>query len=310
MLDGLRLSTKQTYSSAQRSFISFCNNFSLAPIPASEQTILWYMAYTQSKPGFKAIKASSLRVHLSAIRSLHVLSGSIVPPTCTPRVNLILKALSDNGPGPVQKLPITYPILHHLCSKLGYSHHTLVWHAVLTLGFFGGLRGAEYTLVPSPLGPLCPPLLMNHISFGTIKGLNFMILTIPRSKTKPHGFQISIGCSGTPTCAVCSMHSYLRHRASRSPIPPNSHLFVLPNGSPLLKSVLNKKIKCLVSSIGLDPSRFSTHSMRSGVATTAAIAGFNEIQVKCIGGWSSQAYTLYIRDTQMEQITYARKLTT
>ncbi len=139
MLDGLRLSTKQTYSSAQHSFISFCSTFSQALIPASEQTILCYITYTQSRPGFKSIKASSLKVHWSAIRFLNVLSGSIVRPTSTPRVNLILKAIFENGPGQVQKLPITYPIQHHLGTKLGYFHHTLVWHATLTLGFFGGL---------------------------------------------------------------------------------------------------------------------------------------------------------------------------
>jgi hypothetical protein len=105
------------------------------------------------------------------------------------------------------------------------------------------------------------------------------------------------------------MHAYFRHRASLAPILPNSYLFVLPDGAPLLKSILNQKIKCLVSSIGLDPSQYSSHSMSTGVATTAAIARFNEVQVKSIGGWSSQAYTLYIRDTQMEQITYAKKLT-
>ncbi len=104
--------------------------------------------FKKPRPGFKSIKASSLKVHLLAIRSLHIFSGSIVAPTSTPRVILILKA--ENGPGPVQRLPITYPILHHLCTKLGYSHHTLVWHAALTLGFLGGLRGAKYTLVPPP----------------------------------------------------------------------------------------------------------------------------------------------------------------
>ncbi len=181
MLDGLRLSTKQTYSSAQHSFISFCNTFSLTLIPASEQTILWYIDYTQSRPGFKSIKASSLKIHLSAIRSLYILSGSIVPPTSTASVNLILKAINDNGPGPIQKLPISSPILHHLCTKLGYSHHTLVWHATLTLGFFGGLRGrrAEFTFVPSPARPLSPPLVISHISLGTTKGLSFMSVTIP-----------------------------------------------------------------------------------------------------------------------------------
>ncbi len=160
-----------------------------------------------------------------------------------------------------------------------------------------GLRGTEYTLVPSPVGPLSTPLLISQISLGTNKSLSFMSLTIPRSKTKPHGFEIVIGCSGTPTFAECNMHSYLHYSASLSPIPHNSYLFVLPNGSPLLKSVLNPKIKCLVPSIDLDASRYSTHSMCTGVATTAAIAGFNEIQVKCIGGWSSQAYTLYSNKT-------------
>ncbi len=202
-----------------------------------------------------------------------------------------------------------YPLPTPYCTtKLGYSHHTLVWHATLTLGFFGDYGGGgECTMVPSPAWPLSPWLLISHISLGMIKDLSFMSVTTPRSKTKPHAFQISIGCSGTANCAVCSMHSYLHYCASLSPIPPNINMFVLPNGSPLLKSVLNQKIKCLVSSIDLGPSRYSTHSMRTGVATTAAVAGFNEIQVKCIGGWSSQAYTLYIREIQTEQITYAKQ---
>ncbi len=87
-----------------------------------------------------------------------------------------------------------------------------------------------------------------------------------------------------------------------------THIFVTVQVSRLLKSVLNQKIKCLLSSIDLDPSRYSTHLMRTGVATTVAIAGFNEIQVKFIGRWSSQTYTLYIRDIQTEQITYSKKL--
>ncbi len=166
MLDGLRLSTKQTCSSAQLSFISFCNTFSQALIPVCEQTILWYIAYTQSRPGFKSIKASSLKVHLSAIRSLHILSGSIVHPTSTHRLNLILKAINDNGPGPIQKLPITYPILHHLCTKLGYSHHTLVWHAALTLGFFVGLSGVGGVNMHWSLPQLdCEPLITHKPYF-------------------------------------------------------------------------------------------------------------------------------------------------
>ena len=53
-----------------------------------------------------------------------------------------------------QKFAITYSMLHHLYTSLGQSHHTLVWHATLTLVFFRGLRGAEYTL-----GPYIPYIL-------------------------------------------------------------------------------------------------------------------------------------------------------
>ncbi len=36
------------------------------------------------------------------------------------------------------------------------------------------------------------------------------------------------------------------------------------------------------TSIDLDPSRYSTHSMCMGIAAMVAIDGFNEIQVKCM----------------------------
>lgn len=309
LANGLRLSTKITYASAQRSFIDFCNQYHLCVIPAREQTLLWYIAHTQSRPGFKALKATTLKVHMAAIRDLHVKSGLPVPPTSTPRVKTMIKAIYENGPGPMRKLPITYNILNHLLRQIGLSPSDLVWHSVLSLGFFGGLRGAEYTLATSSHGLLCPPLLARHITFGCFNGTNYMSVFIPRSKTRPHGFKLSIGCSGTQTCAVCSTHAYFSHRAKLGPIHPDSYAFVLPNMAPLSKSVLNQKIKCLVASIGLDSSQYSSHSLRTGVATTAAIAGFNEVQVKAIAGWTSQAYTLYIRNVQFEQIGFAKRLT-
>ena len=221
----------------------------------------------------------------------------------------MIKAIFESGPGPLRKLPITFHILSHVLSQVCVSPTNLVWHSALSLGFFGGLRGAEYTLATSSYGLLCPPLLARHITFGCHHGINYMSVHIPRSKTRPHGFQLSIGCSGAPTCAVCSTQAYFAHRASLGTFRPDSYAFILPDGSPLTKNVLNQKIKCLVSSIGLDPTQYSSHSLRTGVATTAAIAGFNEVQVKAIAGWTSQAYMLYIRNIQFEQIGFAKKLT-
>ncbi len=104
--------------------------------------------YTQSWSGFKAIKSSSLKVHLSAIRSLHILYGSAAPPTSTPRDALVLKSISYNGLGQSRSYPS--PILYSITYVLNYVTHKIPSFGLLQLplGFFAGLIGAEYSLAP------------------------------------------------------------------------------------------------------------------------------------------------------------------
>ncbi len=60
---GLRLNTNRTYNSAQQSYITFCSQFDLIPLPASERALLRYIAHMSY-----SVKGSSLHVYMSAIK--------------------------------------------------------------------------------------------------------------------------------------------------------------------------------------------------------------------------------------------------
>ena len=46
---------------------------------------------------------------------------------------------------------------------------------------------------------------------------------------------------------------------------------------------------------GLDPHHYSGHSFRIGRATSTAVAGLNDYEIKLLGRWSSDCYKRYIR---------------
>ena len=47
----------------------------------------------------------------------------------------------------------------------------------------------------------------------------------------------------------------------------------------------------------LDPRRISSHSLRIGGATAMAAAGMSEYEIKQMGGWKSDAFLNYARNT-------------
>lgn len=308
-----RPNTKRTYSSAQRAYIDFCTKYGLEIMPASEATILYFIAYTQARTQKcdkigSGMMSSSLKVYLAAIRSLHVDAGLEPPPTSAPRVKLVLKAIHDHGPPTSHQIPITFPLLQQMIATLGNSYEHVMWQSLWTLGFFRGLRGAEYTLHLSTQGePLSEPLMLSHVKHSQ-NPIPHIRLFIPRTKTCPHGTVRIIGCSGSPICAPCSLLEYLRLRHSFQHLHNAPYLYVGFDGKPVIKSQLNVSIKKAVSSLSLDPAHYSSHSLRAGVATQAGVMGFQDWQIKELGSWASDTYMTYIRPQHTHSLYYARRL--
>ncbi len=72
---------------------------------------------------------------------------------------------------------------------------------------------------------------------------------------------------------------------------------------------VNKAIKRLAQSFNLDPSRFSTHSLRIGGATTLAAAGCQDSIIKLSGRWKSSVFLQYIRQASKAHDLAIAKMT-
>ena len=201
------------------------------------------------------------------------------PDIWTPRVHLMLRAISRDRPPPHQVAPITYPHLQLMLKCLTGSRDHLIMASSITIQYFACLRASE----------LCTDLqqsvipIRSDVSFYTHASRPIMSFRVRSSKTNPHGFTVHLGCSGEAVCAVCITHHYLRIY----PLPPSAPLFRLSTGQHLTYGLHNQHIKHLMHSAGFNPAHFSTHSIRAGAATQAARSGMAREDIKRLGRWRS-----------------------
>ena len=137
----LKQNTKRTYTSAQTRFLNFCELYNLTSMPCTEDTLILYISYLFEE----GLTASTIRVYLSAVRSMHVFAG-VLYPTEMLRVRLALKCAVRQTPQPVRKLPITIDILRKLINNTKHRFDRLLLTAVMTLAFFGCLRLSEFCI--------------------------------------------------------------------------------------------------------------------------------------------------------------------
>lgn len=299
--NGIRASTKSTYSAAQKSYLEFCEMYGLSPFVSTEQILLTYIAYMS----VKKLSHSTMLVYLSAIKSLHVMLGFAVPDTGTPRIKLALKAVLELGQAPAQKQPITYLLLSNMFKMIPDSFDGYMYKSALALGFFAALRSHEYV---APNTGHTSPLLISSISFFFHNDLRCMTVTIPKSKTTTHGFSVSLGCSLTELCAVCTLRYYLKLRYNSTYCDVSQPLFVHSDQTVLTKSVFNNYIRKLAGQLSLNPSLFSAHSLRSGATTSAAAAGFQDWELGTLGNWKSDTYKRYIRNVEIHTLNFSQRL--
>ena len=178
---------------------------------------------------------------------------------------------------------------------------------MLALGFYGALRGSEYTAVGDINGTIRAPVLsqLQFIQFQSSYGLTFTMYT---TKTTSQPIVKHIGCSKHSVCAVCNMVSYLQFKGTTTGLHPKAYLFTDSTGQPVTKGQLNTIIKSAVSKLGLPAAGFSTHSLRAGSATSASQAGFADHEIKTLGHWASDTYNRYIHKSTQEQFTYASRI--
>ena len=288
---GHRPSTARTYASVHRKYYRFCSTYGLIPLPASEMHVLRFIAHLS-----QSISYNSMQVYLSALRALHIYHSLPPPPLTTPRIQLVLKALSHLAPEVKQSLPITFAIMQGFQARLSATLENDSLWACMTSLFFGCRRAGE--LVPSreQLSMGTPYPRVSDLSFITAP-VPAALLTIARTKTTPYGCTIVYGCSGHKVCPYCALVTYMNVRGIKCTTYCQLPLFVVANGEIMSKEYLMNRQKVLLVSMGLSSQGFTPHSYRSGSATQLALNGIAEFRIQKLGLWKSSCYKRYIRES-------------
>jgi site-specific recombinase XerD len=268
--------TRRAYRSAWRSFESWCRDLGREPLAADPDTIAMYVVRCADQ-GFAV---SSIRVHLAAIRTAHLLAGLSVD-LRHPRLAMVVEGITRaKGTRPRrQAAPAVPGVLRLMLAARPTPDRPLGARdrAMLLVGFGAALRRSE--LVALTIGDV-----------ETVPGRGLRVL-VRRSKTDPHGAGQAIAVWAHPdqpgVCPLAALETWLAHRreaadldwtasaAARAERP----LFCAVTkagrvtGTGLSDKAVVRLVKQAAADAGLDPDRFSGHSLRAGLATAAGDAG-------------------------------------
>ena len=221
---------------------NFCPTFSPGPtdrrwvskdalvsaLPASEDVLIRFCCHLAD-----TLHHSSIKVYLSAIRSLHIEEGHPSPLVGCLRLQRVLRGIKRHqGSNRRQRQPITIELMHIIFQSLNFSdyNHTMLW-AACSLGFFGFLRAVEFT-VNSPFNSDIH-LAVSDVQADSLVNPGSFRIHIKCSKTDPfrQGCYIYIGAGKRNLCLVRALTHYLHVRGS-TPDP----LFLPSDGTPLRRN--------------------------------------------------------------------------
>lgn len=234
---------------------------------------------------------SSIKVYLSAVRSLHIDHGFPDPLSGCLRLRRILRGIHrvQGSPSP-KRLPISSELLGVIRQSLDVSSpvHAMYW-AACCIGFFGFLRAGEFT-VNAPFDPNVH-LTLDDFQLDSHSVPTVIRLRIKSSKTDPfrQGCFVYLGQGRPPLCPIAASLAYLHLRG-----PDPGPFFRFSNGCPLSRKQLSTFLQSVLRAAGVS-GQYSGHSFRIGAATTAAQRGIPDHLIKTMGRWSSDAYQTYIR---------------
>ena len=287
---GVAPNTARAYKSAQSRYWAFCARFSLPPLPASEQTLILFVAELAQD-----LAHSTIRSYLSGVRNLHITNGLPDPLPGSFRLNLVLNGIRRvKAHPPKVKIPVTPLVLHRLrkvfLSTQADVNKAMMW-AACCVGFYGFLRTAEFTVPNGKFDPSCH-LAVKDVAIDCHTSPSLLQIRIKMSKTDQykHGTFVYMATTHNELCPVAAVLSYLVHHPSGE-----GPLFQFRDGSPLTRARFVLEFRKALSSAGVQADGYTGHSFRIGAATTAAAKGIPDNMIKALGRWTSEAYQIYIR---------------
>jgi integrase len=273
--------TVRAYRSDWQQFQSWCDARHLVALPAAAETVALYLADLADQ-----VKPSTIQRRIASISQAHQAAGH-ESPTKSAEVKSVWRGIRRaKGTAQKGKDAATTAEIRAMVDHLPESLMGTRDRAALLLGFAGAFRRSELV-----------SLDVADLGF-TREGL---VVTLRRSKTDQEGEGVKKGIpygSNLFTCPVRSLQAWLEAAGiSEGPLfrGIDRHGRLLP-GRFSDKGVA-RVVKRAAEAAGLDPTRYSGHSLRAGLATAAAAADVPERVIMAQTGHRSTAMVRrYIRN--------------
>lgn len=275
--------TRRAYRSDAAAFAFWALRHGFEPMPATPETALLY-ANALADQGKKT---ATIRRALTSITVAHKTAG-LESPCSHALVRDGLRGIArELGSAQRQAPPVSPENLRAMVRTLGGDARGLRDRAMLVLGFAGAFRRGEL----ASLG-------VADLAFDSA-GLT---VTVRRSKTDQQGAGERVGVpfgSDPMTCPVRTVRAWLDAASIAEGVAFRS----ITNAgrvtdAPVTGHTVNRAIQRAAKAAGL--SGFSAHSLRAGLATTAAKAGKSDRAIMKQGRWKSRAMVdRYVRDANL-----------
>ena len=264
--------TLRAYQSDFRHFSAFCAKNGFSSMPSQPKILALYITHLS-----KSSKFSTLKRRIASISVLHKLKGHYLDtkhPIIMENLHGIKRTL---GTRQRAKKPILINDLKLIIKVI--DQEQLRDKALILVGFAGGFRRSELV----------------NIDYEDIEFLAEGIkILVKRSKTDQSGEGIIKAIpyfDNKEFCPVTALKSFINNNESNKKV---GKIFNISDKSVALI------IKKYAEKAGLDSSKYSGHSLRSGFATTAAEFGAEERNIMAMTGHkTTQMVRRYIHEANL-----------
>src|SRR5580658_1491474 len=287
--------TLRAYQADWQDFCKWCGAHQLASLPALPQTVAFYLTDRAA-----TLKTSSLARRITTINRAHQAAGQPSPATMQNAiVSEVWKGIKrKKGIAQRGKKPFLTPDLRRMIAELPEDLRGMRDRALLLAGFAGGFRRSELAglrvedLETAPDG---------------------LIVRLRRSKTDQEGQERPVGLpygSDPATCPVRALRAWLDQAGiTEGPVFRSIDRHGLVNGRALHADSIAYLVKRAAAQAGLATAEYAGHSLRSGLATQAAMNGASELAImKQTGHRSLATVRKYIREGALFRDNAATKL--
>jgi len=287
--------TVRAYEIHWQDFTTWCRKGGLVSLPANPKSIALYIT-AQADAGRKV---ATISARLAAISKAHSAAGFESPTSLRHAVVAEVWGGIKRSKGTAQcaKSAAITDTVRQMLSCLPSGLLGVRDRALLLVGFAGAFRRSE--LVALDVADV------RDVPEG-------LVITVRRSKTDQEGAGRLVALpygSGLESCPVRSLRAWLVESGITA-----GALFPSINrhgqaGTRITAQSVALIVKRYVEAAGLDAALFAGHSLRAGLATSAAIAGVSERAIMAQTGHKSAAMVRrYIRDGNLFRENAAAKV--